>query len=64
MVKNSSTVFRPSSKAFSCLFDEFDRERILGFFLAFSLIGMVVGEFRLLGEEGGFEDDDSEKGLL
>jgi len=43
--------------------DEFDRERILGFLVTISLFGIVLEEFGLFGEDGGFEDDDSDNGL-
>lgn len=44
--------------------DEFDRDRILGFLVTISLFGIILGELGLFGEDRGFEDDDSENGLL
>jgi len=48
------------SEFVSKLLDEFERDCILGFLIIFSLMEM----FKLFGEDGGFDDDDSENGLL
>lgn len=44
--------------------DEFDRDRILGFLVTISLFGIILGELGLFGDDRGFEDGDSENGLL
>jgi hypothetical protein len=63
-MKNSTTGFRSSSGFFPCLFAELDRDRILIFFVSFSLYGVIVGAVKLFGEAGGFNDKESERGLL
>jgi hypothetical protein len=45
--------------------DEFERDRILGFLVIFSLCGMIAVVFEFFGGEGGgFEDDDLDNSLL
>lgn len=44
--------------------DEFERERILAFFIVFSFFSVMFGEIWLLGESGSFMDDELEFGLL
>jgi len=63
-VKNPMIGFNPSSDCAFDLFKEFDRVRISVFFMTFSLIVVMIGEVELLGEFGGFENDESKIGLL
>lgn len=63
-VKNSTTGSSSSSGFFSCLFTELERDRTLIFFMTFPLIGVVVGEVKIFGETGVFNDEESEIGLL
>ena len=47
-----------------CLVGGLDSDRILIFFVSFPLSEVVVGMVKLFGEAGGFNDEESERGLL
>lgn len=64
VMKNSTTGFSSSSGFFFCLFNEFNRDCTLIFFETIFLFGVVVGKIKMFGKLGGFNDEESESGLL
>jgi len=67
LVKYSSISFSDFSHSSEFMFDllaELDRDCIFAFLIVFSFSFVAIEEFMFTGESGGFDEDESEIGLL